>query len=434
MGDDRLPDHYEILGVSPSATPEEITKAYRQMLRVVHPDASGTSGLFRLVKTAHDTLKDPQSRAAYDARRRLPDPPPDVSRPAPPPPPPRRPSEHAGPAEPPPSPPPETSPESSRDDRVRPVRAFPRVRPGFGAHWKVVAAVGGWTAAWLIVLVLLWPATVPAGLVALLVLPVLAAPIIPTQVALRSRPWVWVTCVAPFAATSFLAGTDAHPYWPFAGALAGLALGGTGLALAPYVVDRGRRLDALVSRDSLEHQIFNVPGAGLVDAAARDAAMTNAACLEGLAAMDGVRIVHGLTPPQLPGTARCHVEHVVLRDDRLAVIVARRWPAATYAWTERGTLTADGRRFPGGDTGIVTAVRAFRRVMPRGIQVRGFVSVLPDGATTGTGLRFLPAENDEVFAGTVDQVRGSVAAWLDDARPVLRRRAFAALLPHVRRP
>lgn len=61
------PDYYEIIGVESSATQEEIDKAFRKARRDNHPDKAGASAwAFRLVETAYDTLKDPDSRAAYD--------------------------------------------------------------------------------------------------------------------------------------------------------------------------------------------------------------------------------------------------------------------------------------------------------------------------------------------------------------------------------
>ncbi|WP_198663456.1 J domain-containing protein [Jiangella endophytica] len=61
-------DYYELLDVAPTATLAEIREAYRRAVRSAHPDVGGTSGMFRLVTAAYETLSDPARRADYDAR------------------------------------------------------------------------------------------------------------------------------------------------------------------------------------------------------------------------------------------------------------------------------------------------------------------------------------------------------------------------------
>jgi hypothetical protein len=45
-----------ILGVGPNATPEEIQAAYTRLMRTVHPDKGGTSGLAAQLNAARDRL------------------------------------------------------------------------------------------------------------------------------------------------------------------------------------------------------------------------------------------------------------------------------------------------------------------------------------------------------------------------------------------
>jgi hypothetical protein len=61
--------HYATLGLSPSASAEDIKVAFRRLAKQHHPDAAGTrnSDQFRRVAAAYDVLGDPESRARYDA-------------------------------------------------------------------------------------------------------------------------------------------------------------------------------------------------------------------------------------------------------------------------------------------------------------------------------------------------------------------------------
>lgn len=64
-----MQDHYSILGVSPTATPDEIKKAYRKLANQHHPDKGGDQAKFKDISVAYDTLSDGQKRAEYDQMR-----------------------------------------------------------------------------------------------------------------------------------------------------------------------------------------------------------------------------------------------------------------------------------------------------------------------------------------------------------------------------
>lgn len=57
---------YAIIGVSKSATPEAIRKAYRKQSRKAHPDTGGSNEAFAELKLAYDVLIDPVRRKRYD--------------------------------------------------------------------------------------------------------------------------------------------------------------------------------------------------------------------------------------------------------------------------------------------------------------------------------------------------------------------------------
>ena len=71
MSQQQQTNYYEVLGVAPGATPEEIKAAYREKALLWHPDKNPDNpaeaeAKFKEINNAYETLSNPEKRAAYD--------------------------------------------------------------------------------------------------------------------------------------------------------------------------------------------------------------------------------------------------------------------------------------------------------------------------------------------------------------------------------
>lgn len=60
--------YYELLGITPDATEDEIRRAYRRLSLKHHPDRGGSTDIYQKAKEAYDTLSNTQTRMVYDEK------------------------------------------------------------------------------------------------------------------------------------------------------------------------------------------------------------------------------------------------------------------------------------------------------------------------------------------------------------------------------
>jgi len=66
-------DYYKVMGISSTATEEDIKKTYRKLARQYHPDLNpgdkAAEERFKEIGEAYEVLSDPERRAEYDGRQ-----------------------------------------------------------------------------------------------------------------------------------------------------------------------------------------------------------------------------------------------------------------------------------------------------------------------------------------------------------------------------
>jgi len=375
----RAVDYYELLGVDRSASAAEIKSAYRSLAKVMHPDRGGTSGAFRMLQEAYETLSDPVRRAEYDrghggvasertaaggtgrfrtatgtrprsggragTRRNFGDDP-DYTPTAP-------------------RIPPDSVPWWKDVAEGRKVRYLPATGPD---RSRVLVVVGGWL---LLLVVGLWADLSPLLLT------------------------LWLLLV--------------------------IAIGGAVLQLVRRHLAAGRT-DREFSTEFGGRVVFGRPGTEPGDIAER---LTAQLVSDHLARLPGARIFHGLA---LPGSVFADVHHAVLCGRRLVLIESKLWLPGHYTADEDGRFWRNGHLFRGGTTRLPEAVAAYRDLLP-GVEIRGAVLIYPSRpgeVTTGE-----PPEGVAAPPMSAERFVVHIGEWLAAESATVDRDVFRTVLGQV---
>ncbi len=370
-------DYYQLLGVERDASTAEIKSAYRTLARSMHPDVGGTSGTFRLLQEAYETLNDPVRRADYDGTGGDGDP---------------------------------ESPVATDDTRSR---AAPRPRSGPADRASRLRDFGD------------DPDYTPK----------------PTRLRPHDIPWWYNVDPAEPVRYVPLNGPERSPTLGLLGGwalllLAGLAVDLGALVLAVWLsllVSAGAvlimllrryldayRIDRMFASEFRGRKVF-----GSIETDADELTQRLSARLfdEYLTRMPGMRIFHGVS---WPDSIFQDVDHAVLCGRRLVLVESKRWLPGHYT-SEDGALWRNGHPFRGGTTTLPEVVEAFRDLFPE-IEVRGALLIYPSRAgvvTTGE-------PHDRTLAPQApDQFVREIGGWLAADPATVHRDVFRQVLEQL---
>lgn len=382
MAHSATPDYYELLGVSRDADVETITRAYRKLARVSHPDSGGNAGMFRLLRVAYETLTDETQRKAYDAAldNGLAPAADDHDHPVAP----GVADDHDDYAQ---------SQWTFDDGTTRSMVVDPErlswwsgVDPSRATHVSPPYARGRWPALATGVTFTAFGLTI-VGFHLIGVVPLIAGAAVLLGSYLRASRGMEVTAVVGVAGAIAVVSTGVYMYVAkptFASLLGfGLLLSLAAGAVLFHRLGQAALLNLLAPPEAIEQREYGRPGAGrLVGEQARQFGdRIGADALLPLTCMPGIRVFHGLA--NFDG-GPVH-SHAVVCGRLVALVESMYWESGAYSWTPHGALLRDGQHFPDGDLGFDVAVATYQRALGEDVDVRGFVLVtsMDEGAVVG---------------------------------------------------
>lgn len=437
--------HYDILEVSPDATKEEIRKAYKEGIKITHPDRHGGKGghLFILIEEAWRVLGNDELRAQYDAALRA--------------------EEGAGAGtvheE-------DVEPDWGQEDTWEEDLPIDDSEPAYSAPEHAEYDVSGtfvpqprfsvantsWAnndllqqpevflpskKKWVL------PVSLTAALIAVFAAFFLLAR---EEIGLVSLafmvPSLWLVPYAILHQKATRLNTFA-PFFAFGGSILAfgwfnavdtpklqlflmLSLLGVAFVGLPAVVSwhwhkyllHRRKLKDSFTMEEANIKVLGRPGEGLVEALDKFGRQNvdlgvlgeqmTGDVLEGLLTIPGVRIIHGL---RFPGSDKADVDHAVVYGDKVALVDSKMWKPGKYSWNNRGEVVKNtGYRDLETITHFPTAVEKYAQLLPNA-QVAGFILIHPNEKGSISVDNTYSNAASHVALGTAQLALDSIGSW-----------------------
>jgi hypothetical protein len=275
----------------------------------------------------------------------------------------------------------------------------------------------------------------PAGWVLAVALLACAYPLLPARLRLIDRfgPRLAVT-IGGGLVLAGIAAVDAAGGRPLsAGLAAGLAVALVGVLLIECASWRDATLEGLVGREVVyEQNLFGTAGARLADGAAKfgpyatsagiEGERRSDALLRGLLIIRGAKLIHGLP---WPGHPDADVDHAVVVGNRIALIDSKLWPAGCYQVSRGGKVCRDGQPVGELEVRFCHAVEAWKRLLPGGTRVAGFLLAHPGGSG---GIRFTATHAGSVNLLSPEDAAETIGRWLAPEAGHVNRKVLYRLL------
>jgi DnaJ domain/Nuclease-related domain len=423
---------YDVLGIAPEATGDEIKTAYRRKQRVTHPDGSGsteTQSLFVLINKAYEVLSDPVRRREYDVSLSTP----------------------------------RSYENTYADTETPPAAAEPEAEWGTEAGWD---AYDTYTRVNESILPHKqyafqdeWFSPLPRSLkknklfiaisvVSLLIIAGIFITVGQPEMLLGYAPLALLMLLVAF--TRFGRKLLVSVAAIYTVALLGFGLISLGqemeiqnklgaailclvatavvvpltIAVLRYQSHKDvvlERIPRLMSYEEAKYHSWGDPGAGLWDAEEKfggarveqgiSGERKTATALETLYDIPGVRVFHGMRFPA--ANTQADVDHFVVCGNKIAIIDSKSWTPARYEWSPYGAILENGGKRERNVDALVHSSEKYKQIFA-GCEVRSWVLIHPSDSGRADRLVLDNAYATSIILGSAQSTLTDLSQWFSE--------------------